>query len=83
MSALLPREGGSNQIILRPDVLQELRVYQASTGASDYSSAITQLLRDSRQALPSEPCRHTRCAHRRERDCTSECRRPGRPRSSA
>ncbi len=38
---------GPAQVTLRPDVLRELRLYQREVGASDYSDALSRLLRGS------------------------------------
>ncbi|MDE1822048.1 MAG: hypothetical protein KGI98_14505 [Euryarchaeota archaeon] len=38
---------GPQQVTLRPDVLRELRLFQRSVGASDYSDALSRLLRGS------------------------------------
>ena len=78
------------EIALTPEVLAELRSYQAEVGAHDYSSAVAHLLRSRGKAPPAKGsprfgptrCRHRRCAHRFERDCNKACSRPGRPRRS-
>ncbi len=94
MSGALDRvlSNGYETISLRPEVLQELRAFQGSVRAPDYSSAIAQLLhrpepvpmppsprRRVRSRTVREPCHHVRCDHLREENCTAACRRPGRP----